>query len=583
MQLGVVSNIGNFALDYSFVREYASTQVFRDFFMLVSDGSQNIYVGKDFKLLHHCVTHQGVDKDNVVSTMLRDLLGVLLGSKRLREVSVVSSIDYIREIDKIDDICLITTRKSILFKRMFNQKLKLSKPILLFSDDGCNFYNDSDDCYANTSDVVISPLAAKNSFLDSHVFCNVGDTVQTDKKKDIVLSDRISNGAEGMIFRTNDSRLVAKIYHRGNITPLRWSKLSKMVSMGIDSAEICWPKDLLFYKGVPVGYTMRLGKGSTLSNILDGPDAVMSSFPEWNRIDIVDTLISLLEKYLYMHLHDIVVGDIQLKNALLYNSKSVYLIDMDSSQIDNLPCPVGTEEFTPPELWGRNFVDFLRTLSHEDYCIAMLVFSVLFCGLHPYARRNGKETLREEILEKTFPYRLDNSNVDEIPIGGYNFIWEYLPENLRIMLYDVFALGKRHEAIEWYAAVVEYKDMLLNKKFEDSESYKVFPKMEYKKPVVEPKPDQSKAYKPGGVSFKDRVIYTNDSNPFAKVTDPVVGNPFAAAANGGSSPFTAPSTPTPRPASPFVPKGEGTKPTDTPSDQKPDEPKKGGLFSRFKK
>ena len=101
---------------------------------------------------------------------------------------------------------------------------------------------------------------------------------------------------------------------------------------------------------------------------------------------------------------------------------------MDSVQIGNLPCPVGTEDFTDPRLWGRDFAGFVRKLKDEDYSIAMLVFSVLFCGLHPYATRNGAETLREEILNRNFPYTLDNSDTDHIPLGGYDHIWEYLPE-----------------------------------------------------------------------------------------------------------------------------------------------------------
>ena len=112
---------------------------------------------------------------------------------------------------------------------------------------------------------------------------------------------------------------------------------------------------------------------------------------------------------------------------------SQYLIDMDSVQIGNLPCPVGTEDFTDPALWGKDFSGFVRTLSDEDYSISMLVFSVLFCGLHPYATRNGAETLREEILSHNFPYDLNNADTEHIPLGGYDHIWEYLPEYLRKM------------------------------------------------------------------------------------------------------------------------------------------------------
>lgn len=509
MQTGDFGQYNCYALDYSFLKEFVGTSLYRDFFMRVSDGFCDIYVGKDFKLLHQCVTHQADDQSDLLSGSLRDLIGTLLNFKKIHQIDVIGSKPFLKELSKIEGVCLITTRTSILFKRMIDQKIEFNKPICLLEGEGTVFYENSSECYSMVEETKISSLAAKTEYLDAHVFCNVGDVVQTTSGKSILLSSRISNGAEGMIFKTNDPRIVAKIYHRGVITPLRWSKLTRMVARGIKAVEICWPIDLLFYQGVPVGYTMRFGKGSTLSNILDGPDAVTNAFPDWKRVDIVDTLLNLLEKFLYLHMNDIIIGDIQLKNALLYSSASCYLIDMDSCQIGNLPCPVGTEEFTPTELWGHNFVDFLRTLRHEDYCIAMLVFSVLFCGLHPYATRNGKETLREEILERNFPYKLDNSGTEKIPLGGYDHIWEYLPDRIRNMLYDVFALGINHEAIEWYATVLEYKDNLISNKFEDPESYKVFPKMDYHKT-----PDAAPVMVKGR-SFKSNIIYSDANNPFA--------------------------------------------------------------------
>ena len=93
-----------------------------------------------------------------------------------------------------------------------------------------------------------------------------------------------------------------------------------MVSMGIKSVGICWPQDLLFNSGTPVGNTMSLGKGKTLSTVFDGPDAIIDCFPNWMRVDVVDTAINLLEKYIYLHMHDILAGDIQLKNALISSS-----------------------------------------------------------------------------------------------------------------------------------------------------------------------------------------------------------------------------------------------------------------------
>ena len=194
---------------------------------------------------------------------------------------------------------------------------------------------------------------------------------------------------------------------------------------------------------------------------------------------------ALIGKYLYLHMHDVIAGDIQLKNALIEDSAHQYLIDMDSVQIENLPCPVGTEDFTDPALWGKDFSGFVRTLKDEDYSIAMLVFSVLFCGLHPYATRNGAETLREEILNKNFPYTLDNSDTEHIPLGGYVHIWEYLPEYLRKMLYRTFKEGKSYEAVCWRDAVQQYMTELETFKYDDAEAYKLFPCEDYKQITID--------------------------------------------------------------------------------------------------
>ena len=479
MGMDVLRNYRALAVDQSVIREFGGTALFSEFLDLILAESMDIYVSRAFKLLHYCIIHQADDKNFMATASMKEFCGVLLPSKKLHTIQAIETVDYIRKVETLEDICIVTTKHSLFNKRLLEKDPEFTCDICILSPTETVVCHGNAELRAYIPKPDINPLASLNKYLDAPVYCNVGDIVITGNDRQIELSKRISNGAEGMVFTTNDPSLVAKIYHKGVITPLRWNKLTKMVSMGIKSVGICWPQDLLFYKGVPVGYTMMLGKGKTLGSVFDGPDAITNSFPKWTRLDVVDTIVDLLEKYIYLHMHDIVAGDIQLKNALIYSSASIYLIDMDSVQVGTLPCPVGTEDFTCPELWGRNFTDFLRSLHDEDYSIAMLVFSVLFCGLHPYATRKGAETLREEILLKNFPYTLDNSDEEHIPVGGYNYIWQYLPDYIREMLYGVFKEGRRYETIEWYESLLYYKTELSTHTYEDEEAYKVFPKMEY--------------------------------------------------------------------------------------------------------
>jgi len=479
MGMDALRNYKALAVDQSVIREFGGTALFSEFLDLIMEGSVDIYVSRAFKLLHYCVIHQADDKNIMATAAMKEFCGVLLPTKKLHTVQAIETVDYINKVETLDNVCIVTTKHSLFNKRILEKKPDFKCDICILSATETVICHGSAELFAYIPLPDINPLAFVNKYLDAPVYCNVGDVVISGNDKQIELTKRISNGAEGMVFNTNDPRIVAKIYHKGVITPLRWNKLTRMVSMGIKSVGICWPQDLLFYRGVPVGYTMMIGKGKTLGNVFDGPDAITNNFPNWKRIDVVDTLVDLLEKYIYLHMHDIVAGDIQLKNALIYSSSSIYLIDMDSVQVGTLPCPVGTEDFTTPDLWGRNFTEFLRSLHDEDYSIAMLVFSILFCGLHPYATRKGAETLREEILLKNFPYTLDDSDEEHIPVGGYNYIWRYLPSYLREMLYGVFKEGKRYETIEWYESILYYKTELSSKLFEDEEAYKVFPKMDY--------------------------------------------------------------------------------------------------------
>ncbi|MCR5593726.1 MAG: hypothetical protein K6F79_08295 [Saccharofermentans sp.] len=538
MALEQLDNYGALIVDYSFIKEFGATTLLTELLDIATNGHKDVYVSKAFKLLHYCVIHQADDISVSVSDAMREFAAILLPEKLLHSFPALNTEDFFEKTSQIPNACIVTASTGIFIKRIREKLPAYIGDICVISPEGdINYYHGISELLADFPAVEISPLATLDKYLDAPVNCNVGDTVVTSTGKRITLEKRLSAGAEGMVFTTNDPKIVAKIYHKGIITPLRWKKLQTQVKMGINAVGLCWPKDLISYRGVPVGYTMIMGKGRTLGNVFDGPDALLNSFPNWKRIDIVSTLADILEKYIYLHMNGIIAGDIQMKNALIYSANAIYLIDMDSVQVENLPCPVGTEEFTDPRLWGTDFASFLRKLEDEDYSIAMLVFSLLFCGLHPYATRNGAETLREEILNKKFPYELDNSSDDHIPKGGYNYIWEYLPEDIRTMLYGTFREGKSFEALKWYETVVNYKEALSSEAYEDPEAYKAFPKMDYvatnPDPVVKPRftpaanataaptsPFAPKTQPSSGTSFTQRNGQGN-YNKFYINTDPV--------------------------------------------------------------
>ena len=467
-------------LDYSVVLEYSNGVWFDELLSLFNDYGIDCYVNDTFKVLHKCVVAQNDVKDKHVQGAMRSLMQSLLTTNRLHLINTCNTERFIEQVNELNESVLLTTKKSILCKRLYEIAPEFDHDVAIRSPTGLKIYPSVAQMIEDNPPPTLSSLAKNNTFLDADARASIGDVVTYNNGEKLTLEKRLSGGAEGMVFVTDNPKYVAKIYHKGVITPLRWAKLKKLTDLGITSSGFCCPQHLLYFRGIPVGYTMFMGKGTTLSNVFDGPDAILERFPDWTRLDVVETLLSLIDKYLYLHMHDVVAGDIQLKNALIYDSVTQYLIDMDSVQIGNLPCPVGTEDFTDPALWGRDFSGFVRTLSDEDYSISMLVFSVLFCGLHPYATRNGAETLREEILSHNFPYDLDNADTEHIPLGGYAHIWEYLPDYLRKMLYRTFKEGKYYEAVCWRDAVGKYMHELETCAYDDAEAYKLFPCENYK-------------------------------------------------------------------------------------------------------
>ena len=67
----------------------------------------------------------------------------------------------------------------------------------------------------------------------------------------------------------------------------------------------------------------------------------------------------------------------------------VVLVDSDSFQINALNtvylCDAGTQHFTPPELQSLTSFAVIRTVNHDNFGLALLIFHLLFGARHPYA------------------------------------------------------------------------------------------------------------------------------------------------------------------------------------------------------
>lgn len=294
--------------------------------------------------------------------------------------------------------------------------------------------------------------------------------------KEAILKEEIGRGGEGAIYTIKDyPSAVAKIYYEDKRDSDREEKLKILVknffSTKIPSnfkKEITFPITRLYSENKFVGYIMRKVGGKPLKVVIAGDKRLKAFYPNANRIDLIKLSIDFLKKVDYLHSLNILIGDINLNNILINKEDltKCFLVDIDASQVDNLPCPVGTDEFTPPNLQGKNFKNILRKKDDEYFSIAIMLFMILMLGKHPYSRQDGSSPA-ENIKNHKFPYPVFGyiELHKNAPKGYYKNIWTHFPTKLRNLFYETFANDKRFSPKEWIRVLTEYKKGIENKKF----------------------------------------------------------------------------------------------------------------------
>ena len=506
--LGPLENTKVILLDYSALFEAGYSSLFQNLTETIIDRQIQIAICLSFNYYHLCVFRALNKNEKEMLQQIEAFLDNLSQEKLLLpEKSHMSVFSLLTKYAARKDACLFTSSHSSVLNQIRSAGLEAEIPICIIDKEKFVMYPDLSSFLQTAENISVNPVASSTDYLDVAIHVNIGDKVYTKSGDSVLLSEKISTGSEGLVFKTEDPAFVAKIYHRGVMTALRWMKLTRMTKMGLLAKGICWPTDLLYNQNhEPVGYLMPTAQGYTLGTVFDGQDAIMDRFPDWDRSSIVQAACQIFEKIIYLHLHGILIGDIQMKNIMIKSPREVYIIDMDSVQLDDLPCPVGTEEFTPPELWDRSFSTFLRTPQHEDYSCGILAFSILFCGQHPYNQRLGKETLREEISSRSFPYKCGQEENSRAPLGGYDKIWQAIPSEMQTMFYNAFSEGKRYDTVAWYAAMDLYKDQLSSTALTDPQAYSVFP---YTKQAAAKNEEAKPLYKR---SIRDSIIHVPDSS-----------------------------------------------------------------------
>ena len=278
---------------------------------------------------------------------------------------------------------------------------------------------------------------------------------------------RLGSGGEGAVYETT-TPFVAKIYHRGKVTRRKIEKIRRLTEHPIDYPGICSPQTMLFNDREEfVGFLMKRAAGHDLNRCLMVRPLLEQRFAGWKKADLVRLCITILEKIRYLHERNIILGDINLSNVRVVSPTEVYLVDCDSYQVGDIPCPVGMVNFTPPEIRG-DYNAILRTKGNEYFAVATMIFMILVPGKTPYAHKEGGQG-SENIAEGLFPYPYEDKSTGKVPYGLWGFIWSHMSYEVKRAFGNTFDKNglfyeekKRLTVDNWLDILGNYLRLLTN-------------------------------------------------------------------------------------------------------------------------
>ena len=293
----------------------------------------------------------------------------------------------------------------------------------------------------------------------------------------IQLGSKLGSGGEGDVFEcSGNPQVVAKIYHSPP-SPEHARKLQAMASICNSNLEriAAWPAHTLASNtsGPVHGFVMRkLGPEFREIVSLYNPSDRKKFFPKADYSFLAHTAVNLAAAFETMHAAGIVIGDVNQKNIMVNHEALIRLVDCDSFQIayknELFRCRVGAEDYTPPELQGIHFDKIDRNTNHDNFGLAVILFTLLMMGRHPFsgvAVRSSPIDLREAIRGFHFAYGAPGSGSILAPPPTAPSVDILSPGILR-MFENAFSKqaalnGGRPLSHEWMGELAHFREHLL--------------------------------------------------------------------------------------------------------------------------
>jgi DNA-binding helix-hairpin-helix protein with protein kinase domain len=302
----------------------------------------------------------------------------------------------------------------------------------------------------------------------------------------------ISAGGEGEIWPSG--RELAKVYHVPGSTPGK--KLAALRQIGQRERLLkllTLPRVLLVdpHARQIAGYLMERVSGVPLASVLS-PHGRKSSVPNWHYGHLVSSARNLSILFEQVHARQILFGDVSIANLLVRSDTTIVGVDTDSYQIsadgETFPCPVGTDETTPPELQAtRDFSQVIRCPEHDYFGLASLVTRLLIEGNHPFSGKvvnlKAAPPIGTRIQRNLFPFRQRphfwhrlRKHAYATPTPTAALLMNALSPSLRSLIMQAFSDGHhdpkhRPTPLQWRKALEEFQQLLTKCKANSNHRY----------------------------------------------------------------------------------------------------------------
>jgi len=202
---------------------------------------------------------------------------------------------------------------------------------------------------------------------------------------------KLGEGGEGVVYEALDGQRAIKLYHK----PLAGQAADKLRAMVLAdtlglAAQAAWPQALIAGPGGAIaGFVMQKAAEPFDIHAVYSPRDRREKLPRADWRFLVHVAANLAAAFHAAHEAGVIIGDVNHGSVRVGKDGRVRLIDCDSYQITKdgktLRCGVGVDAYTPPELQGVSLADVDRTLDHDAFGLAVLIFQLLFMGRHPFA------------------------------------------------------------------------------------------------------------------------------------------------------------------------------------------------------